>query len=82
MTEGDPKIIKSKLCRNFTADGVTVSVEIYRLENSEVWSLEVVDEDWNSTVWEETFATDKGVKEYGLKKLLQTSDPDQAGTIH
>ena len=71
MTEDDPKIIKSRLCKKFTADGITVSVEIYRLETSDVWSLEVVDEDWNSTVWEDTFATDKvawDVFRFGVKE--------------
>jgi hypothetical protein len=33
--------------------------EIYRLETSEGWSLELVDQEWNSTVWEELFATDQ-----------------------
>ncbi|OJU30429.1 MAG: hypothetical protein BGN91_04455 [Nitrobacter sp. 62-13] len=39
--------------------GVTVSVEIYRLAGGEEgWSLEVVDHDGGSTVWEDRFATD------------------------
>ncbi|MBX3528918.1 MAG: hypothetical protein KF904_22170 [Rhodoblastus sp.] len=87
MTDDEPKIIKSPLCRKFTADGVTVAVEIYRLESSEGWSLELVDEDWNSTVWSELFATDQaawdefaeGLKQHGLRKLLES---DEGPTLH
>lgn len=72
-----------------TADGITVSVEIYRLETSDGWSLELVDKDWNSTVWEDVFPSDKaawdvfklGVQEYGLERLLQPGD-DGPSTIH
>ena len=89
MTDDDPQIIKSPLCQRFTADGITVSVEIYRLETSEGWSLELVDEDWNSTVWDDTFPTDRaawdvfqlGVQEYGLEKLLEPEE-SAPGTIH
>lgn len=88
MTNPDPKIIKSPLCRKFTSDGITVDVEIYRLENSEGWALELVDSDWNSTTWEDLFPTDqaawdefeRGVKEIGLLALLE-GDED-APTIH
>jgi hypothetical protein len=87
MTDDDPKIIKSPLCRTFTADGITVSVEIYRLETSDGWSLELVDQDWNSTVWEELFATDqaaweefqRGIRELGLARLLEGDKPT---TLH
>lgn len=91
MTGSDPHIIKSPLCRKFTSDGITVSVEIFRLEKSEGWSLELVDEEWNSTVWDDLFPTDQaaldvfllGVKEIGLAKLLEPDDQEvQSGTIH
>lgn len=53
----DPVIINSNFSRDFSRDGISVEVHIYRLENSG-WVLEVVDKDKNSIVWDEEFATD------------------------
>lgn len=39
-------------------DGVTVHVEIYRLGRNEGWTLEVIDHEGGSTVWDTTFETD------------------------
>ncbi|PZU90268.1 MAG: hypothetical protein DI527_14720 [Chelatococcus sp.] len=82
-------IIRSPLSRPFTSEGLTVQVEIYRLEAREAWILEVVDEEGGSTVWEETFATDKaalseflaGVEELGLASLIDPGGSDVA-TVH
>jgi hypothetical protein len=89
MTDDDPTIIMSPLSQRFTADGITVSVEIYRLETSEGWSLELVDEGGNSTVWEDVFPIDQaawdvfklGVQEYGLARLIQRDD-NPPNTVH
>jgi uncharacterized protein len=53
----DPKIIDSKYSGTFTRDGLTVEVCIYRLEDTK-WTLEVVDREGNSIVWESEFETD------------------------
>lgn len=61
MTEddSDPKLVMSPLTdRSFTRDGVTVEVHIYRLEHDEKWTLEVVDGENNSIVWDGEFDTD------------------------
>jgi len=89
MTDDDPKIIKSPLSQRFTANGITVSVEIYRLDTSEGWSLELVDEGGNSTVWEDAFPIDQaawdvfklGVQEFGLARLLQPED-NSSNAVH
>ena len=53
----DPKIVMSPLTdRSFT--GVTVEVHIYRLEHEDKWTLEVVDGENNSIVWNGDFDTD------------------------
>ena len=60
MVDDDPEIERSPLSREFSLDGVTVNVEIYRLKGGdEGWSLEVVDHEWASTVWDDLFATDQ-----------------------
>lgn len=60
MVEDDPELEYSPLCGDVAADGITVRVEIYRLaEGGEGWSLEVVDHEGASTVWDDLFATDQ-----------------------
>jgi len=78
----DPEVIVSPLSRRFTKDGITVEVSIYRLEDS-LWSLEVIDGDNNSIVWDDEFQSDDdALREFmttieteGLDGVLR--DPDQ-----
>jgi hypothetical protein len=67
MVDDDPEIERSPLSREFSLDGVTVNVEIYRLKGGdEGWSLEVVDHKWASTVWDDLFATDQEAPRRGF----------------
>jgi hypothetical protein len=60
MTDDDPELEFSPLCESVARDGVSVRVEIYRLAGrGDGWSLEVVDQEGGSTVWDDTFATDE-----------------------
>jgi len=84
-----PGIIRSPLSQSFTQDGVTVRVEIYKIEGTDGWTLELVDADGGSTVWQDSFATDAdafaefsdGVEQLGLEKLIDPDDDDLA-TVH
>jgi hypothetical protein len=60
MSEAEyPKIEYSKLGRPVDRDGLRVDVQIYRLlDRHDGWSLEVVDHEGASTVWDETFQSD------------------------
>jgi hypothetical protein len=59
MHDDDPEIVYSPLCKEVTQDGLIVRVQIYRLKTGhEGWSLEVVDHEDASTVWDDLFATD------------------------
>lgn len=53
----DPELISSRHNGRFTKDGVTVEVCIYRLATTG-WTLEVVDQEGTSTVWDDEFETD------------------------
>ena len=55
MDESD--LIYSKHCQTVSRNGKTVEVEIYSSGKND-WILEVVDEENNSTVWDDPFATD------------------------
>ena len=49
----------SPLCQNVTRDGTTVRVSIYRIRDVEQrWTLEVVDRNNASAVWDELFDTE------------------------
>jgi len=49
----DPKIISSPPSGPYSEGGLTVDVQIYRLEDTK-WTLEVVDSAGTSTVWDDT----------------------------
>ena len=59
MNQRDPNIVTSGLSRVVQRDGVTVDVNIYRLEDRPGWALEVVNAKGTSTVWDELFETDE-----------------------
>jgi uncharacterized protein len=89
MTDTDPPIIDSPLSQTVTVDGVTVEVRIFKLEEDDGWTLEVVNESGTSTVWEDPFASDadafeafqRAVEVEGIETFL---DDDEEGwtTIH
>jgi hypothetical protein len=57
--DDDYEIEDSRLSQKITRDGVTVEVCIYRGEDDPEWTLEVVDQEGASTVFDERFPTDK-----------------------
>ena len=60
MNDNDPRLEHSRFCGNFTKDGITVEVQIYRMAvDADGWSLEVVDHTKASTVWDDIFPTDQ-----------------------
>jgi len=66
----EPKLVESPLSQTISSGGRTVSVEIYRLEDEPSWTLEVVDEYNNSTIWDETFQTDSEALIEAKKTIL------------
>lgn len=85
----EPKVTVSPLSQSFARDGLTVDVQIYQIEGSEGWTLEIVDDDSNSVVWTEPFASDQeawdefisGVEQLGLAALLNPDDSEEV-TVH
>ena len=79
MPDDGYKIERSHLCQNFSEGNMTVRVYIYRGEDDPGWILKVVDQEGNSTVWDDRFATDgdafitfiKIVTAQGLSSALQ-----------
>ncbi|MEH6717125.1 hypothetical protein [Parasphingorhabdus flavimaris] len=58
MSRRDPSLVTSSLSGSQSKDGVSVEVNIFRLENEDQWTLEVVNEKGTSIVWDDQFADD------------------------
>ena len=63
----DPNLIISGLSQERTLEGVVFRIVICKLEDVPGWSLEVVDEDGTSNVWDDLFDTDKEALEEAIK---------------
>lgn len=66
----EPNLELSPLSQDLSSGGKTVSIEIYRLEGEISWTLEVVDEYNNSTVWDDSFETDSAALTEAKKTVL------------
>jgi uncharacterized protein len=67
----DPEIEVSEQSQNISSGGKSLSVEIYRIKGTSDWSLEIVDENGNSTVWDDLFASDKDAITEAKKAILE-----------
>lgn len=81
MLEHD--LINSPLQQHYTVGGHTVEICIYHMPDT-AWTLEVVDEHGNSTVWNDEFETDQAaldevmrtIRDDGIESLI--GEPTQA----
>lgn len=89
MDDDDPEIVISDLSCMVEVDDYRLDVSIHRLEHDSRWSLEVINENGTSIVWEDPFDTDEAafaafeqvIEEEGLEAFL---DEDDGGfqTLH
>ena len=68
--DDEPELEESALNGPITSGKRTVDVQIYRLVGEPGWTLEIVDEYNNSTVWDETFASDTAALTEAKKSIL------------
>jgi hypothetical protein len=61
-------LILSPLQQTYRADGKSVRIQIYRMPDTD-WTLEVVDEYNNSTVWDDLFVSDAEALRVALEEL-------------
>jgi hypothetical protein len=79
MDDDDFEVEMSPLCQELTVDGKSVRIDIYRSDTGG-WTLEVVDEFGNSTVWDDEFITDSAaldevkaiIRDEGMESLIGT----------
>lgn len=58
MSKCEPNLVTSGLSGSQSKDGVSIEVNIFRLENEDQWTLEVVNEKGTSIVWDDEFFDD------------------------
>jgi hypothetical protein len=84
MAKKEPKKEHSEFSGEFTDDGVTVLVDIFRTAGTnEDWTMEVIDQDEGLTRWDEPFATDRDafdeflatVERDGIRTFLDDVEP-------
>ena len=66
--ERDPNIVNSSMSRKIAEDGITFDVQIYKIEGTDEWSLDVVTPDGTSVVWDDLFSDD----EVALEEAINT----------
>jgi len=66
----DIELIYSKHCQSLSINNKTVRVEIFSSGKND-WILEVVDENNNSTVWDDLFSTDDEAYEEFQRTLAE-----------
>jgi hypothetical protein len=80
----EPKLEHSELSGEFTEDGVTVLVDIFRTQGSqEDWTMEVVTQSEDLIRWDEPFETDRDafdeflatIARDGIASFLDDSEP-------
>ena len=71
MEEREPNLITSGLSRHVTQDGITVELCIYRLETKPGWTLEVVNSEGTSIVWDDLFPSDDAANEEFLRTVVE-----------
>ncbi|WP_348944430.1 hypothetical protein ABHF33_13490 [Chitinibacter sp. FCG-7] len=63
-------LINSPLTQKYTSNGKTVEICIYRMPDTG-WTLEVVDQYNNSTVWDGEFETDQQALDCFFREIQQ-----------
>ena len=69
MTGDAPNLVTSSKSQDVVVDGYPFAIEFYRLEADKTWTLEVVDHEGTSYVWDEHFKTDKDARNTALEAL-------------
>lgn len=69
MDEDEPNLVNSGKSQHVVVDGYPFSIEIYRLETDRTWTLEIVDIEGTSHVWDEQFRSDKDARNTAIQAI-------------
>lgn len=66
IDDDEPALVTSSKSQSVVVDGYRFAIEIHRMENEKSWTLEVVDIEGTSHVWDDTFNSDKDARDAAL----------------
>ena len=59
---------ESEITKEIEKDGFKVTIEVHKADE-QGWRLEIVDEGWNSTLWDDLFPTAKEALDAGIMAI-------------
>lgn len=69
MMDEEPNLVTSGKSTRVVIDGYPFSIDIFRMENVTTWTLEVIDQQNTSPVWEEQFQSDAEARDVAVKTI-------------
>ena len=69
IDDDEPKLVESSKSQQIVVDGYAFSIEIYRLEAEKMWTLEIVDHEGTSHVWDDPFSSDKDARTTAIQAI-------------
>lgn len=69
MTDDELNLVTSSKSQRVVVDGYPFAIEIHRLNTDKTWTLEVVDHEGTSHVWEAQFKTDRDARNAAIEAL-------------
>lgn len=69
MMDEKPNLVTSGKSTRVVIDGYPFSIDIFRMENDTTWTLEVIDQQHTSHVWDEQFPSDAEARDVAVKTI-------------
>lgn len=69
IEDDDPNLVTSGKSKRIVVDGYPFSIDIFRLETYTTWTLEVVDHQNTSHVWDDQFESDTEARDVAVKTI-------------
>ena len=66
IEDDEPNLVTSGKSNRIVVDGYPFSIDIFRLETDTTWTLEVVDHNNTSHVWDEQFRSDAEARDVAV----------------
>lgn len=76
IDEDEPNVVTSSKSLRILIDGRPFAIRVYRLESDAGWTLEVIDNQNTSHVWDEQFESDAEAVDMAIK-TIETEGADE-----
>ncbi|MEH0294217.1 hypothetical protein V6R98_18680 [Agrobacterium sp. CCNWLW71] len=69
IEDDEPNLVTSGKSKRIVVDGYPFSIDIFRLETDTTWTLEVIDHQNTSHVWDDQFESDTEARDVAVKTI-------------